>query len=88
MAGSGAPVAVAGQHVVGVRFTSMSLANDAGEETYIGSRTFEESLPALRQAVLYDEFEGAIGWYVGYDGPACPVFATTGNGVTLTIGHP
>jgi branched-chain amino acid aminotransferase len=37
----------------------MSLANDAGEETYGGPRGLQETLPALRQAVLYDEFEGA-----------------------------
>jgi hypothetical protein len=37
-AGSGAPIAMTGDHVVVVRFSGMSLSNDAGQETYDGPR--------------------------------------------------
>ncbi len=87
-AGSGAPIVVTGQHVVQVRFSSMSLQSDAGEETYAGATEFKPDLPALRHVVLYDASEGTAGWYVGYDGPGCPVLALGASDVTLTIAHP
>jgi hypothetical protein len=86
--GSGAAIAMTGDHVVTVGFSGMSLQNDAGQETYGGPPTIQPDLPALRQAVLYDASEGSIGWYVGYDGGGCLAFDLTGNEVTLTIGHP
>ena len=88
MAGSGAEVPIAGDHVVTIGFGVMSLQNDAGQETYGGPPEVKPDLPALRQAVLYDASEGRIGWYVGYDGPGCLAFEVTRNAVTLTIGHP
>jgi hypothetical protein len=86
-AGSGATIQVTGQHVLIVRFTGMSLQNDAGEETYAGPAEVKPALPALRHAVLYDATEGVIGWYVGYDGTGCPTLARQGNDVTLTLAH-
>jgi hypothetical protein len=87
-AGSGAPIAMTGDHVVVVRFSGMSLSNDAGQETYDGPTEIKPDTSGLRHAVLYDATEGVIGWYVGYDGPGCVVFARTGNDITLTIDHP
>jgi hypothetical protein len=87
-AGSGAPIAITGDHVVAVRFRGMSLQNDAGQETYGGPPEIKPDLPGLRHAVLYDASEGVVGWYVGFDGPGCVVFAQTGNDITFTIGHP
>jgi len=51
-----------GAHVVTVRFTGMSLQNDAGEETYTGLTEVKPGLVALRDAVVYDASEGVIGW--------------------------
>jgi hypothetical protein len=87
-AASGAAITMTGDHVVSVGFSTMSLQNDAGQETYGGPPEVKPDLPALRQAVLYDASEGRIGWYVGYDGDGCLAFEMTGNEVTLTIGHP
>jgi hypothetical protein len=86
-AGSGATIPLVGRHVVAIRFTGMSLQNDAGEETYTGPRTIEESFKGLRDAVVYDGSEGVIAWYVGYDGPGCVTLARAGASITLTIAH-
>jgi hypothetical protein len=86
-AGSGAALQIAGQHVVQIRFTGMSLQNDAGEEIYKGPQGIEEPFPALRNAVVYDASEGVIGWYVGYDGPGCVTLTRAGNNVVLSFAH-
>ncbi len=49
---------MAGDHVLQLTFTGMSLQNDAGQETYSGPVTFKPDLRALQQAVLYDASEG------------------------------
>lgn len=87
-AGSGAALDVVGQRVIQIRFTGMSLQNDAGEEIYKGPQGIEEPYPALRNAVLYDASEGVIGWYVGFDGPGCVTLGRDGTNVTVTIDHP
>jgi hypothetical protein len=87
-AGSGAPIAMAGARVVQIRFSGMSLSNDAGQETYVGPPEIKPDLPALRHAVMYDASEGIVGWYLGYDGPSCVTLARAGTDVTVTIDHP
>jgi hypothetical protein len=88
VAGSDRPVQMAGAHVVAIRFTGMSLQNDAGQPTYVGPRGIEEpDFPVLRHAVVYDESEGVIAWYVGFDGPGCVTMARAGNSVVITIDH-
>lgn len=87
-AGSGEPIDIAGQHVLLMRFAHMSLSNDVGQETYAGPREVRPDLPAIRQAVLFDESEGIVGWYVGYDGPGCVTLVQDGSSVTLTVEHP
>ena len=86
-AGSGATIPMIGGRVITIRFTGMSLQNDAGQETYVGPRGIEEPFPALRHAVVYDESEGVIAWYVGYDGSGCVTLARSGTSVTVTIDH-
>jgi hypothetical protein len=87
LAGSGATVAMIGDHVIAIRFTGMSLQNDAGEETYLGPHGIEEPFPALRHAVIYDQSEGVIAWYVGFDGPGCVTMARNGKDVIVTLAH-
>lgn len=86
-AGSGAPIDMTGDSVVELRFTGMSLQNDAGEEMFTGPTELTPNLPALRKAVQFDASEGMIGWYVGYDSAGCPVLGRDGNTITLTIDH-
>jgi len=86
-AGSGAAIAMTGEHVLQLRFTGMSLQNDAGEETYTGPAEVKPGLPALRHAILFDASEGVIGWYIGYDGTACVTLGRDGDNVTLTFDH-
>ncbi len=43
-AGSGAPIEMPGDHVLLVRFDHMSIANDAGQETYVGVREYAPSV--------------------------------------------
>jgi hypothetical protein len=87
-AGSGQPIDVLGQHAVQVRFTGMTLSSDTGQATYTGPAEVKPNLPALREAIQYDAFEGVVGWYIGWDGPGCVTLTRNGNEVTVMIGHP
>jgi hypothetical protein len=86
-AASGKAITVAGDHVVQVRFTGMSLANDVGQPTYDGRTDIRAAGPGFKQAVLFDAAEGTIGWYVGYNGPGCVAMTVGAHDVTLVIGH-
>jgi hypothetical protein len=84
---SGKAITIAGDHVVQVRFTGMSLANDVGQPTYDGRTDIRGAGTAFKQAVLFDASEGVIGWYVGYDGAGCKTMVVGAHEVTLVIGH-
>jgi hypothetical protein len=86
-AASGKPIAIAGDHVVQVRFTGMSLANDVGQPTYDGRTDIRATGTALKQAVLFDASEGVVGWYVGYNGSGCAAMVVGAHDVTLVIAH-
>ena len=76
-----------GDRVIQVRFMHMSLQSDTGQEVYKGPTTVKPGLPALRQATLFDSFEGQMGYYVGFDGPGCVTLARAGQTVVLTFAH-
>jgi hypothetical protein len=84
---SGLPVDLQGEHALQVVFRHMSLQNDAGEETYTGERDIRATDPSrrLRHVVLFDESEGQLGWYLGYDGPACVTLTREGDDVLVII---
>ena len=84
---SGLPVDLQGEQALQVVFRHMSLQNDAGEETYTGEREIRATDPSgrLRHVVLFDESEGQMGWYVGYDGPACVTLTREGDAVLVII---
>ncbi len=86
---SGLPIEVQGEHALQVVFRHMSLQNDAGEETYTGAREMRIDDPSrsLRHVVMFDESEGQIGWYVGYDGPACVKLGREGADVVVSIAY-
>lgn len=84
-AGSGESIDMDGDQVLLVRFRHMSLSNDVGQETFTGPRELHSDAPGFRQAVLFDESEGVIGWYVGYDGPGCVTVGQGGRAVTLSF---
>ena len=86
-AGSGATIDMTGEHVLGLRFTGMSLQNDAGELMFTGPAELSPNLPALRKAVQFDASEGQVGWYIGYDGTGCVRLGHDASGVSLTIDH-
>ncbi len=67
----------------------MSLSDDVGRRRpTTGPTEFRPDLPVLRHAVLFDAFEGQIGWYIGYDGPGCVTLGRDGNDVTVAIQRP
>ena len=86
-AGSGKPIAVVGERVAQLRFGHMSIMNDIGEPTYQGPPRVRPKLPALRDVVLFDDSEGVVGWYIGFDGRGCATLSVRGNEVILTIEH-
>jgi hypothetical protein len=86
-AASGLPVKLNGEHVAEVMFTGMSIMNDIGEPTYDGALEFRPGLPALKDVVNFDMFEGHVGWYLAYDGLGCVRLATDGQDITVTFEH-
>jgi hypothetical protein len=84
---SGLPIDLHGEHALQVVFKRMSLQNDVGQPTYDGPREFEvtDASRSLRHLVLFDESEGQIGWYVGYDGPGCITLTREGDSIVLAI---
>lgn len=86
-AASGLPIELRGEHVIQVIFTGMSIVNDIGEPTYDGQLEFRTDLPALRDVVNFDMFEGHVSWYIAYDGPGCARLATDGRDIIVSIEH-
>lgn len=86
--GSGQEIDMQGDHVLQLRFMHMSLSSDTGDLTYDGPDEFKPDLPVLRHAVLFDAFEGQVGWYIGYDGPGCVILGRSGNDVTVSFERP
>jgi hypothetical protein len=84
---SGLPIDLEGQHALQVVFRGMSLQNDVGQETYAGEREIRVTDPSrsLRHVVVFDESEGQMGWYLGYDGPACVTLAREGDDIVVSI---
>jgi hypothetical protein len=84
---SGLPVDLQGKNALQVVFRHMSLQNDAGEETFTGEREIRatDASRSLRHVVLFDESEGQLGWYLGYDGPACVTLTRDGDDILVTI---
>lgn len=84
---SGLPIDLQGEQALQVVFRHMSLQNDAGEETFTGEREIRGTDPSrhLRHVVLFDESEGQLGWYIGYDGPACVTLTHEGNDVLVIV---
>lgn len=86
--GSGQDIPMQGDHVLQMRFIRMSNYADTGDPTYNGPAEFTPDLPVLRHAVQYDDFEGYVGWYIGYDGPGCVTLGRSGNNVTVAFERP
>jgi hypothetical protein len=86
-AGSGAPIAVKGDHVLQLKLTGMSVQNDAGEPVYDGPTDITQQSPAFQEAVMYDASEGVIGWYIGYDGDGCVSLIDDRDALLLSIGQ-
>jgi hypothetical protein len=86
-ASSGRPIDLGGEHALQVVFKGMSLQNDVGQPTFDGDRDIRVADPArrLRHVVIFDESEGQIGWYVGYDGPSCVTLTREGDTIVLAI---
>jgi hypothetical protein len=81
------PIDLKGEHALQVVFRGMSLQNDVGQLAYDGPREFVVTDPtrSLRHLVLYDESEGQLGWYAGYDGPSCATMTRSGNTIELAF---
>jgi hypothetical protein len=86
-AASGLPVELHGERVAEVMFTGMSIMNDIGEPTYDGAFEFRPDLPALKDVVNFDMFEGHVGWYLAYDGTGCVRLATDGQNIVVSVEH-
>lgn len=88
-AGSGAEIDFTDMHVAQVRFSGMSLSNDAGELTYDGPLVMPViDYPTLAVVHNYDMSEGVIGWYIGYIGNGCVTLSSDAHSVTVAIDHP
>ncbi len=77
-----------GDHVLQVVYRQMSIVADTGDPVYQGPPELAPDLPSLKHAVEFDESEGVVGWYVGYDGPGCVTVERAGRNITLVFPHP
>lgn len=84
---SGKPIKMTGDRVVQVVYRGMSLVADTGDLVYQGPAKLEPDLTALRHVVEYDETEGVIGWYAGYDGAGCVTISRQGMDVIVAFAH-
>jgi len=84
---SGRPIDMQGERVLQVVFQGMSLVADTGDPVYTGPPELQPDLTALKHAVEFDESEGVIGWYVGFDGPGCVTISRDGNDVIVAFAH-
>ena len=84
---SGLPIELEGGQALQVVFRGMSLQNDVGQETYTGEREIRATDPSrsLRHVIVFDESEGQMGWYIGYDGPSCVTLTRDGDDVLVAI---
>ncbi|OGO51261.1 MAG: hypothetical protein A2Z32_05845 [Chloroflexi bacterium RBG_16_69_14] len=84
---SGLPIDLEGEHALQVVFKNMSIMNDVGQPTFTGERQVQvtDASRSLRQVIIFDESEGQIGWYVGYDGSSCVILSREGNAIVLAI---
>ena len=84
---SGLPIELDGEQALQVVFRGMSLQNDVGQETYTGEREIRATDPSrsLRHVVVFDESEGQMGWYIGYDGPSCVTLTREGDDILVAI---
>jgi len=86
-AASGRSIALDGTDSLEVVFKGMSIMNDVGQPVFEGDREIrgDDSTRSMRHVVMFDESEGQIGWYVGYDRPACATLTREGNDVVLAL---
>lgn len=84
---SGLPIEMEGERVIQVVFRQMTLSSDLGEPVFPGPAELTPEFSAFRHAVEFDESEGIIGWYLGFDGPACVTLTRNGNDVTVAFEH-
>ena len=83
---SGLPIEIEGEHVARGRLQGHVPSERRGPADLRGpARPRSPSLPALRHVVVCDEFEGQIGWYIGYDGPGCVTLTREGDSIVLAI---
>lgn len=85
---SGLPITMVGERVLQLVFRHLSLSADTGEPVYTGPAELKPDLAVLKHAVEFDESEGQIGWYVGYDGPHCATLSTIGTSLVLSFPSP
>ncbi len=84
---SGRPIDMQGERVVQVVFQGMSLVADTGDLVYTGPPELQPDLTALKHAVEFDESEGVIGWYIGFDGPGCVTISRDGKDIIVAFAH-
>ncbi|MGZ4676114.1 MAG: AMIN-like domain-containing (lipo)protein [Acidimicrobiia bacterium] len=89
-AGSGAPISVPGTKFLRVKFQPSWVADlQTGVDTYTGPHRIEPTGTVVtRGVVLYDAFEGVVGWVVGLDssGAYRVTSAASPPSVTITVG--
>jgi len=84
---SGLPIDLTGEHALQVVFKGMSIMNDVGQPTFSGARQIlgTDLSRSLREVIIFDESEGQIGWYIGYDGSSCVTLSREGDTIVLAI---
>ena len=82
-------MSVIGPHYVELHFDGMAIMDDAGNPTYLGSKSLKPGLLAPKDIEQTGAFEGVYNFVIGYDGNGCVglAFDVASSSAMVTIGH-
>jgi hypothetical protein len=89
-ASTGDPVDVVGDRFLEIVFSGLVISDGEGNPTFQGQRDARYGLPAIKHAVIFEEFEGQVGVILGFTGDGCvALVGYPGAGtISLEIPHP
>ena len=86
--GSGQQIKMLGEHVLQLRFMPHVPLRRHRRPRPTTAPTRSSRTCRSCATPRFDEFEGQIGWYLGYDGPGCVTLGRDGNNVTIAFARP
>jgi hypothetical protein len=89
LAASGQEFEVDGDSFLEVVFRGQRIADDSSQPVFQGDADISPNLPAVKELVNFDSFEGHMSWIVGYTGGGCVTLDVDekGGSVAISVEH-